>query len=183
MAAQVSVMFGTVSTFEETAGLKVNQVSFEEGDLVILYEKGKTYQHGEARMAVLANQPKMALNPVDVVRAYLKRLQGVGASKESFLFPSLRRTSVGYVVLEEAVIYNCVRNQFKEVVVEVVIRSEASSFGLHSLRRGGATAAVNNGASDHAVMKQMRISTTATVRRYASLDKKSLGATSDAIFK
>ena len=183
LAAQVSVMFGTISRFEETASLKMNQVSFEEGDLVILYEKGKTYQHGEARMAVLASQPKMALNPVDVVRAYIKRLQSVGASQESFLFPSLRCTSGGYVVLEEAASYDCVRNQFKEVVVDAGIRSEASSFGLHSMRRGGATTAVINGASDHAVMKQMRVSTTATVRRYASLDKKSLGATSDAIFK
>ena len=74
---------------------------------------------------------------------------------------------LGYVVLEEAATNYCVRNQFKKVVVEAGIRSEASSFGLHSMRRGGATAAVNKGASDHAVMKQMRVSTTATVRRYA----------------
>ena len=51
------------------------------------------------------------------------------------------------------------------------------------MRRGAATSAVNNGASDHSVQKQMRVMSVSTVRRYASLDKEALKAAASAVFK
>ena len=45
---------------------------------------------------------------------------------------------------------------------------------MHSFRRGGVTTAVNNGCSEHIVQKQMRVASTATVHRYATLSRKTL---------
>ena len=49
-----------------------------------------------------------------------------------------------------------------------------ASFGLHSMRRGAATTATNNGVLDHVIQKQMRVATGETVRRYSTLTLKTL---------
>ena len=87
-------------------------------------------------------------------------------------------------MLDKPASYDCVSSQFKEAVVAAKVSTDASSYGLHSMRRGAVTAAVNSDSvSDHAVMKQMRVASTSTVRRYATLDKNSLKKASSAIFK
>ena len=43
--------------------------------LLVTFEKGKQYQYGEARLAVIARQPEYgALNPVRVITADMSRL-------------------------------------------------------------------------------------------------------------
>ena len=76
-----------------------------------------------------------------------------------------------------------VLKQFKLMLVEAGVTDDPASYGLHSMRRGAATNAVNNGATDHSVQKQMRVSSMATVRRYATLNKAALKSASSAIFK
>ena len=55
------------------------------------------------------------------------------------------------------------------MLVEAGVTDDPSSFGLHSMRRGAATSAVNNGASDHSVQKQMRVMSVSKVRQYSTL--------------
>ena len=43
------------------------------------------------------------------------------------------------------------------------------------------TAAVNGGANEHFVQKQMRVASGATERRYASVDATNLGSVSEAV--
>ena len=49
------------------------------------------------------------------------------------------------------------------------------------LKRGGVTAAVNGGANEHFLQKQMRVASGATERRYASVDATNLGSVSEAV--
>ena len=51
------------------------------------------------------------------------------------------------------------------------------------MRRGAATCAINNGAPDHLVMKQMRVASVQTVHRYSTLDAASLKIASMAVFR
>ena len=47
LAAQLALMYSTFSRYEESAALRVNQLSRVGEDLVVTFEKGKNYQHGE----------------------------------------------------------------------------------------------------------------------------------------
>ncbi len=57
-----------------------------------------------------------------------------------------------------------------------------ADYGMHSMRRGGVTGAVNKGCSDHEVMKQMRVASQGTVQRYATLDRKKLSRAVNVLF-
>ena len=182
LAAQVSVMFCTFCRYEESAELRCSQVTKDKGDLLVMFAKGKTYQFGEARMSVVSGQAG-SLDPVKVISLYMDRLREVNKGLDSRLFPALRSTAAGDMVLDRPASYRSVLKQFKLILLEAGVTDDPSSYGLHSMRRGAATSAVNNGASDHSVQKQMRVMSVSTVRRYASLDKEALKAASSAVFK
>ncbi len=88
LAAQVSIMFCCFARFEEVQALRVEQVKEDEMGLEVDFLKGKTYQFGEARLGMMPGQPHLALDPVFVVKTYLRRLRGLGAPSCSWLFPS-----------------------------------------------------------------------------------------------
>ena len=183
LAAQVTVMYCAFLRYEESAALRMSQVKSENGDLVILFAKGKTYQFGESRMSVIGGQPQLAINPVVVVQSYMDRLrEEAGQSEDGLLFPAFRCTTSGYSVLDKPASYDCVRKQFKDMLVEAGVTADPASFGLHSMRRGSVTGAVNGGVSEHVVMKQMRVASISTVTRYATLNKKELKKASDSLF-
>ena len=175
-------MYGTFSRFEESAELKCSQIVKDKEDLIVTFKKGKTYQMGEARTSVLAGQPGL-LNPVKVISIYMDRLKAAHKLTDCFLFPALRSSAAGDSILDGLASYESVLKQFKLLLVEAGVTSDPSSFGLHSMRRGAATSAVNNGASEHSVQKQMRVLSVSTVRRYATLDKAALKAASSAVFR
>ena len=182
LAAQVTLMFTAFSRFEESSALMRSQVKLCQGDLIVTFKKGKNFQHGEARRSVIAGQPG-SFNPVTVILSYMERLGKVDKSPDGFLFPALRSTSKGDGVLPRPASYNSVMRQFKEAVVAAGVAADPADYGLHSMRRGAVTSAINNGTSDHCVQKQMRVGSGATVRRYATLDIVSLKSASAAIFK
>ena len=182
LAAQISVMFLTFARYEECAALKVEQVTREQGNLLVLFGKGKNYQFGECRLSVVAGQPGAALDPVEVISEYMARLEEVTGNSKGFLFPALRSNAKGDTSLDKPASYSAVLKQFKAVVSSAGLTSSPADFGLHSMRRGGVTAAVNGGADEHFVQKQMRVASGSTVRRYATVDKKHLCSASKAVF-
>ena len=182
LAAQIALMFTTFSRYEESAALKCSQISKNKDDLVVTFLKGKTYQVGEARCAVIAAQTGV-LNPVNVILAYMDRLQSVHKEANGFLFPTLTHSAKGDGVVQKPASYKAVNELFKKAVVDSKVAIDASNFGLHSMRRGAATSAANNGASDHIIQKQMRVSTVETVRRYSSLNTVTLKTACTAVFQ
>ena len=182
LAAQVSVMFCCFARFEEVQALKVQQVKLGEVDIEVDFLKGKTYQYGEARLGMMPAQPQLALDPVKVVRVYMERLRELGVEETSSLFPSFTSHKGVTKVLSKAASYDCVRKQFKAACAAAQVSGKPADYGLHSMRRGAATGAVNNGCSDHEVMKQMRVSSGETVRRYATMDRKKLSNAVNLLF-
>ena len=55
------------------------------------------------------------------------------------------------------------------------LTTSPAKFGLHSMIRGGVTSAVNGGADEHFLMKQMRVASGSTVHRYGTVNSKNLG--------
>ena len=181
-AAQISVMYCTFSRYEESCALRPSDILEEGADLVVVYPKGKQYQYGEARESVMLSQPGLEVNPVVVVKSYLRRLFELG-NVGGLLFPSFRYSGKKLVVLEKEASYDCVLNQFKLYAGKAGISGKPEDYGLHSCRRGAVTTAVNNGCDEHTVQKQMRVSSSSTVVRYASLSRKRLGKANKMLFK
>ena len=113
----------------------------------------------------------------------MDRLQSVHKATSGLLFPALTSSAKGDGVLQKPASYKAVLGLFKEAVIRSGVATDSSSFGLHSMRRGAATSAANNGASDHVIQKQMRVATVATVRRYSSLNIVSLKSACSAVFQ
>jgi integrase len=182
-AAQLAVMYSTFSRFEEASALKVGQVKEEDGKFVVDFLKGKQYQFGEARLSMMPGQPHLPVDPVAVLRAYLARLVGMGAGRDTWLFPAFSCSTGGggMVIVDQPASYNCVLKQLKVACSAAGVSGCPSEYGLHSMRRGAATTAVNNGCSDHVVRKQMRVSLQ-TVQTYASLNKSKLCEAPNALF-
>ena len=181
LAAQIALMYTTFSRYKESAALRVKQVSKIGEDLLVTFQKGKNYQYGEARRAVIAAQPGR-LNPVNVILKYMHRLRAIQKTENGLLFPSVTSSSKGGGVLASAASYKAVLSQFKNAVIKTGVSMDAASYGLHSMRRGAVTSAANNGASVHAIQKQMRVASGETVKRYASLDTRSLKAACATVF-
>ena len=182
LAAQVAVMYCTFGRFEEVQALKTEQVQVGKTELVVDFLKGKTYQYGESRLGSMPSQPQLALDPVEVVKVYIRRLGELGASKSAWLFPSFTSTKGELRVLDKPASYGAVRKQFKEAVAGAGVSGKVADYGMHSMRRGAVSGAVNNGCDDHSIMKQMRVSSTATVQRYASMNKGKLAAAVNVLF-
>ena len=173
LGAQVAVMYCTFGRFEEVKQLKTQQLEFVRGDVVVTFRKGKTYQMGEARKSVMpgGSQGRGQVTPISVLKAYLARLKDLGSNEENWLFPGLINRRGTLVSLNEPASYEAVARDFKKVIGEAgLVASNGGQFGLHSMRRGAVTEAVNAGADEHFVMKQMRVVTSTTVRRYASVN-------------
>ena len=87
------------------------------------------------------------------------------------------------MVLDESASYDCVLRQFKSYAKLAKITGSPDDYGLHSFRRGAVTSSVNNGCDEHTAQKQMRVASTSTVARYATLSKDRLGKANLALFK
>ena len=179
-AAQLIVLFCTISRYEETCALKVSSLVLEGTTVSVNFPKGKQYQMGEARSSIIVDQPQLSISLVKVLKFYTKKLKSFKASND-ILFPSVRVSGSSTTILQHAASYDCVRNQFKRFAAAVKIEGKPEEYGLHSMRRGAASAAVNNGCDDHVVSKQMRVGVS-TVRRYATLNSNSLKKAANAVF-
>ena len=180
LAAQLSLLFCTFSRYEESAALKISHIVEEEDDLVVLFPKGKQYQFGEARESVILSQPQLKINPVVVLKSYIRRLRDF--SNVQWLFPSLKCKGKKVVIAETPASYESVLRQFKKAAKHAKIVGTPRDYGLHSFRRGGVTTAVNNGCDEHTVQKQMRVASTKTVARYDTLSRCRLKRANKALF-
>ena len=134
-------------------------------------------------MAVITGDSTLMINPVHVIEVYMSRLEGVSGNKSRLLFPALTSSSKGDLSLDKPASYDSVLNQFKSLVKEAGLSTSPADFGLHSMRRGGVTAAVNGGADEHFLVKQMQVASSSTVRRYATVDSKNLASVSRVMLK
>ena len=182
-AAQVSIMYCGFARYEESADLKLDSVEEDGKDLIIQFTKGKQYQYGECRSGVIVDQWFGSINPVKLLLSYVSRIKCLDGNADKWLFPSFGFKGRKLVVLNEPASYDCVANQFKLFGGKCGLDHSIEDYGLHSFRRGAVTTAVNNGCSEHVVQKQMRVASTATVARYATLSKERLAEANRCLVK
>ena len=136
LSAQVSLVFLTFARYEESAALKVSQVLKDGGNLIVMFPKGKNYQYGESRMAIITGDSTLMINPVRVINVYMSRLEGVAGNKGGLLFSALASSSKDDLSLDKPASYDTVLKQFKSLVKEAGLSTSPAEFGLHSMRRG-----------------------------------------------
>ena len=192
LAAQVALMFGAKARFKESVELKVSQLHLPSPSLSlgtpvkVLFKKGKTYQMGEVRSAVISGRPCSNLFLVSLLDSYVERLKELPGNDDCWLFPGVRWEGGKFgtlASLNKPVGYNVVVQGFKKACEEAgLTRTDGSSLTLHSLRRGAVTIAANEGVAEHETMKQMRVKGVSTVHNYISLNEKSPSREANSLF-
>ena len=163
-------MFCLFARFEESVALKIDSLEEYGSDLVVNFPKGKTYQYGECRESVILTQSFGEENPVLIIKSYLSRLNS-SEKRGNWLFPAIECKGKKIMILDEPVSYDALARQLKSFGGKAGLDCSIDRYGTHSFRRGGVTTAVNNGCSEHVVQKQMRVASSSTVARYATLSR------------
>jgi site-specific recombinase XerD len=156
--AVLLVGFASGLRWSELAGLDLADVVFDPRGLVLRLARSKTDQEGEGREVGVHRGRHRATCPVRGLEAWLvERGRWPGA-----LFCRLKQRSD--VVTHERLSGRAIA----EVVQAVASRAglDASRYGGHSLRAGLATAAVENGAADRAIMAPTGHASASMLGRY-----------------
>ena len=67
LGSQILLCFLAIARYEESAALHTGDIRQEGNNIIVCFPKGKQYQCGEARYAVIAGDPSLAINPVSVI--------------------------------------------------------------------------------------------------------------------
>ena len=137
--------------FDEVSTLRANHITFEPGYVRLFIDHSKTDQHNEGREVLIAKIGSFAC-PVGVLRSYMKRARVT----KGFIFRPLQSTRGTHVLrkADKSISYSTLRSDMLKALADLGL--DKSKFGLHSLRRGGATQAANAGVSDRLFKKHGR---------------------------
>ena len=67
LGSQISLCFLAIARYEESAALHTEDIQQEGNNIIVCFTKGKQYQYGEARHAVITGDPSLPINPVTVI--------------------------------------------------------------------------------------------------------------------
>lgn len=135
----------------EVKELRTADLTFTESHLRINVRRSKTDQVGRGAQVLVQREVDKSQHmycPVHITEEYVKRLQYNG--REGYLQPRIRSLVQGEDRIQVAegdhqVSYSTAIEQLKGCIAGLGI--DSTGFGEHSGKRGGATAAANNGAS------------------------------------
>lgn len=141
---RISLEYHTLGRFSDIVKLRRADVNYETNPsphLKILFKGGKNDQYTEGSERVVASNPNAKCCPVQLTLNYF---QFLGPSYSGYLVPSC--TSKNSPNPDKAVPYSGALGDMKKLMSN--LGYEAKLFGEHSGKRGGATAAAANGATD-----------------------------------
>ena len=148
-AVVVIVMFCGMARWEEVATLELSQVQLlTSGNISLLSRKSKTNQTAKEKEIIIP-EGDSRFCPVRVLVDYMDLLRTMSPDNKWFL-PGLKSVKSGeerrLVTLATSCSYDSIRTKVKEVLQVLEIQVEGGTpFGLHSCRRGAATAAAASG--------------------------------------
>ena len=135
--------------YQEISNLKRQDIVFCDTYMKLFIEKSKTDTYREGKW-VFISKCDSEICPVENLKLYLQKGGITDCDCESYLFRAINVTKLNK--------FGCLRKQnsplsytrTREILLEALesIGLEKKSFGLHSLRSGGATAAANSGVPD-----------------------------------
>ena len=150
---------------EEVRFLRSCDVKFEDDHVAITIASSKTDQLREGHTVLLAKSSDPNLCPVRVLQAYMSSaniplrssdylFRPISASKKSKCLVSPNKP------LSDSTYREAFKAYFKSIVPDI------SKFSTHSCRSGGATSAIQSGASDRTVQRHGRWRVSASKDRY-----------------
>lgn len=152
----------------ELLGLQVKDLTDKATWYEILVKRSKTDQLREGNIVYVA-QTGSKTCPVLWLRKYLSAAKLL-EQPESYLFCRLAKTKTGHNAIGHLQItYQTARKSFLEHISFV---NKGNSFGLHSLRSGGATTASNNGVPQRLIGKHGRWSSSSSRELYIKDSKR-----------
>jgi integrase len=130
----------------ELLNLRICDINFSQEYISVFIEKSKTdvYRDGNWLIICRTGSP---LCPVRNLELYLEWL-GCCQNSECYLFQNLVKVQQGYIFrqINKPLSYSRMRELFIEAFSPFVVNIK--SYGLHSLRSGGATSAAKDGVPD-----------------------------------
>lgn len=143
-----SLMYTGFLRFSELCNIRARNLSFHNTHVDIFIEKSKTDCYRKGKNVVIARLENQFC-PVAILERFLQ-LANVQMSSDFFIFRAIvfLKKSKSYALRKNNVKLSYTRT--REIVKESLdlIGLDASKFGLHSFRAGGATSAANNDVSD-----------------------------------
>ena len=138
--------------FDEVSKIRSEFISFRPSYVKIFIDKSKSDQHKVGDYVVIAKTGS-ATCPVEALKKYLFKAK---VGRKGYIFRGMQKVRNGHVLrrADKAVSYSSLRRDILGAVSRIGL--EKSRFGLHSMRRGGATRAARNGVNDRLFKKHGR---------------------------
>ncbi|XP_011673264.1 uncharacterized protein LOC105442649 [Strongylocentrotus purpuratus] len=155
--------------FDDLKNISNNDLTFTSDRLVIHLASSKTDQFRQGSDVVIARSFKQSC-PVRVAERYLAALRDPPGS----LLPVLRRLCSSTKGLTPTV-HPLSYTRTREIVLDAIkpFVTDISAYGLHSMRSGGATAALNANVSPFLISRHGRWKSTKARNAYLQPDAKS----------
>lgn len=131
---------------DEVLNLRRSDIIIRPKYVQMFLEQSKTDIYRDGSWLILSKIGS-SLCPIRNLEIYLK-LAAISEDSDEYIFRNVTKKKNGYVLraCDKPMTYTRFREQFIDVFSPHV--PDIKSFGLHSLRAGGATAAANNGIPD-----------------------------------
>lgn len=163
----------------ELLEIKVGDLTFDKECMKILIPKSKNDQVREGHILYISRTDSHYCT-VKWVEKYIEdaKLQ----EKLNFVMCRLAKTKKGHNAIGcRPIGYTTINDDFHRFIAPVCEDINSRLYGLHSLRSGGASAAINNGVSERLVGKHGRWKSGYSRDRYLKDDKKSRLSVTKAI--
>ena len=165
------VGFSGFLRISELLEIKVQNLTFEDDCMKILIPKSKTDQVREGHVVYIGRSHSKYC-PVSWLEKYLHQTK-LNLSPESFIMCRMAKTKLGHNAIgKHHISKTTINDDFHKFITPVCENSNSALYGLHSLRSGGASAAVNNGVSERLIGKHGRWKSGYSRDRYLKDDKK-----------
>ena len=141
--------------YDEVSKLRLSDIKFEENYMKLFIRKSKTDQTNQGNWVIIA-ETKSDTCPVNILKDYIQCMY-ISKSEEflfrvTTFFPSTKKHKLRRE--NNPISYTTARSAILNLIKDIGL--DESSFGLHSLRRGGATAAANMGINDRLFQRHGR---------------------------
>ena len=165
------VGFAGFLRISELQEIRVRDLTFDGDCMKILIPKSKNDQVREGHVVYISRSGGRYC-VVAWVERYLSETK-LGKDPDSFLMCRLAKTRMGHNALgNRSISKTTINDDFHKFMRPLCKNLSSESYGLHSLRSGGASAAINNGVSERLVGKHGRWKSGYSRDRYLKDDKK-----------
>jgi integrase len=150
----ITIGFAGFFRFDELSHIKRSDIVLFDTHVSIFVEKSKTDKYRDGAWVVISRSGDITC-PVSMLERYLMLCEFKEGS-DQFIFRSITKLANGYKLRDKnaPISYTRAREVFLEILKDAV--PDASRYGLHSLRSGGATLVANKGIPDRLLKKHGR---------------------------